>query len=148
MSEIRETTAAQTPAILQWAGNDYFIATSPTGHAVTIDFSSTRTKTAPGPLEYFLAGAAACTASDVISILQKKRQDVTGYRVEIRNERREEHPRSFRRVELKHIVRGRNISEEAVARAVELSTTKYCSALATIRPTAEVVSSYRIEAEV
>ena len=145
MSEITPTQTL--PTSLRWAGDDYFIATSPSGHALTIDVSGERSKTAPGPLEYFIAGAGACTAADVISILQKKRQDVTSYHVEIHTERRDEHPRSFRKVELRHILRGRNLSEDAVAHAVELSTTKYCSALATLRPTAEVVASYVIEAE-
>ncbi|OLE55337.1 MAG: hypothetical protein AUG51_03705 [Acidobacteria bacterium 13_1_20CM_3_53_8] len=59
-------------------------------------------------------------------------------------ERRDEHPRSFTRMEVRHIVRGRNVSEKAVAQAIELSETKYCSVAATYRPTVEIVSSYEI----
>ena len=84
------------------------------------------------------------TEYDVISVLRKKRERVTDYRIEIRGERREEHPRSFRRIEVRHIVTGFSVNEKSVARAVELSTEKYCSVAATLRPTAEIVSSYEI----
>src|SRR5579871_735163 len=134
---------ADTPTLIQYAGDEYFIATTPSGHAQTVDVKRGR-KSAPGPLELFLAGLGSCTAADVISILHKKRQQVTDYRVEIRTQRRDDHPRAFVRIELKHIVRGTHLSAEAVARAIELSTHKYCSAVATVRPTAEVVTSYEV----
>jgi putative redox protein len=136
--------------VIRDAGNDFLIATTPSGHAFTVDVAGKR-HSAPGPLELFIAGLAACTATDVISILQKKREPVTAYRLEVQTERRTEHPRSFTRIMLKHVVRGKaggkGVSAEAVARAIELSTTKYCSALSTVRPTAEIVTSYEIEAE-
>ena len=135
-----------TPTIVQYANDDFFIATTPSGHAQTIDVKSGR-KAAPGPLELFLVGIGSCTAADVISILHKKREKVTDYRVEIRSERRDEHPRAFRRIELKHILRGFNLSAEAVERAIALSTEKYCSAVATVRATAEIVTTYEIQAE-
>ena len=86
----------------------------------------------------------SCTAVDVISILQKKRQNVKEYRVEVSGERRAEHPRSFSKLLVHHIVTGRNVSERSVAQAIELSETKYCSVAATLRPTAEIVSSFEI----
>ena len=128
---------------IQFAGDDFFISTTPSGHALTVDVNGDRKK-APGPLELFLTGVGWCTAADVISILQKKREQVTDYRVEVRTQRREDHPRAFVRIEIKHLIRGHQISEAAVSRAVSLSTDKYCSAVATVRPTAEVVSSYEI----
>jgi len=131
------------PTVIQYAGDEFFIATTPSGHAQTVDVKSGR-KAAAGPLELFLAGLGSCTAADVISILHKKREKVTDYRIEIHSERRDQYPRSFRRIELKHILRGVNLSAESVQRAIELSTEKYCSAVATVRPTAEVVTSYEI----
>ena len=86
----------------------------------------------------------ACTAADVISILHKKRQDVTAYNVEITGERKEDHPRAFIKFHVHHIVHGRNVSEKAVADAIELSDTKYCSVAATVRPTAEITTSFEI----
>jgi len=134
------------PTIIQQAGDEFLIATTPSGHAIAVDVKAGR-KSAPGPLELFIAGLGSCTASDVISILRKKREQVTAYHVEIRTERREEDPRSFRRIELKHVIRGHNISAKSVERAIELSTEKYCGAIATVRATAEVVTTYEIQAE-
>jgi putative redox protein len=134
------------PTIIQYAGDEFFIATTPSGHAVKIDAKGGR-RAAPGPLELFITGLGSCTAADVISILQKKREQVTAYQVEIRTERREEHPRAFERFHLKHVIRGHNISAESVERAIALSADKYCSAVATVRPTAQVVMTYEIHPE-
>ena len=83
----------------------------------------------------------------MISILKKKRQQVTDYRVEVSGARREEHPHSYTRLDIKHIVRGHAVSEQAVARAIELSDTKYCSVAASLRGTADIVTSYEIVEE-
>jgi putative redox protein len=134
------------PTVIQHAGDDFLIVTTPSGHAIAVDVKGGR-KSAPGPLELFVAGLGSCTASDVISILRKKREQVTAYHVEIRTERREEHPRSFRRIELKHVIRGHNVSAKSVERAIELSTDKYCGALATVRATTEIVTTYEVHPE-
>jgi putative redox protein len=135
-----------TATKIQYAGDDFFIATTSSGHALAIDVKGGR-RAAPGPLELFITGLGSCTAADVISILQKKREQVTAYHVEICSERLDEHPRAFRRIELKHIIRGCNISAESVERAIALSTEKYCSAVATVRATAEIVTTYEIQDE-
>jgi putative redox protein len=133
-------------ASVHYAGNDFFVAVSPSGHAVPIDFNSARSA-ASSPLELLLLALGGCTGADVISILHKKRERVTDYRVEIRGERREEHPRSFRKLEVRHILSGYGIAEASVARAVQLSTEKYCSVAATLRPTAEIVATWEIHEE-
>ena len=130
-------------ATIQHAGNDFFIGITPSGHALTLDTNHDRAS-APTPMELLLIALGSCTAVDVISILQKKREQVTDYRVEVRGERREDHPRSFKRMEVRHIVTGKKISPKSVAQAIELSETKYCSVAATLRPTAEIHSSYEI----
>jgi putative redox protein len=91
-----------------------------------------------------LVSVAACTAADVISILKKKRQAVTDYKVEVTGERVEEHPRKFTGFHVHHIVHGRSVSEKALVDAIELSDTKYCSVAATVRPTATITTSYEI----
>ncbi|HEX6623195.1 MAG TPA: OsmC family protein, partial [Pyrinomonadaceae bacterium] len=96
------------------------------------------------PMELLLLALGGCTAVDVVSILKKKRERVTGYRVEVSGTRREEHPRAYTRMEVRHVVTGRGISEKAVAQAVELSETKYCSVAATLRAGVEIVTSYEI----
>jgi len=130
-------------ATVHYAGDEFFIGTPPSGHAQTIDSKGDR-KAAPSPLELLLVSVAACTAADVISILLKKRQDVTDYNVEVVGERVEEHPRKFIAFHVHHIVQGRSVSEKAVADAIELSDTKYCSVAATVRPTAKITTSYEI----
>ncbi len=100
------------------------------------------------PLELLLVALGGCTGADVIDILRKKREHVTEYRVEVHGERREEHPRSFRRIEVRHILHGRGLNDKSVAHAIQLSDEKYCGVSATLRPTAEIVTSYEIhEAE-
>ena len=130
-------------ATVQYAGDEFYIGTTPSGHAQTIDTKGDR-KSAPSPLEMLLVSVAACTAVDVVSILQKKRQNITDYKAEITGERREEHPRFFTKFHIHHIVYGRDISEQAVAQAIELSDTKYCSVAATVRPAAEITTSFEI----
>jgi putative redox protein len=130
-------------ATVKDAGDEFLIATTPGNYSLTIDTKSER-KSAPTPMELLLVSVAACTAVDVVSILEKKRQDVTDYRVEITGERRDEHPRAFTKMNVHHIVYGRNVSEQAVARAIELSDTKYCSVAASVRPTVEIRTSFEI----
>lgn len=82
------------------------------------------------PMELLLLGLAGCTAMDVISILQKKRQNVTGFQVQVTADRAETHPKVFTAVRVHYIVAGVGVQEDAVARAIELSETKYCPAQA------------------
>ncbi|HTH51972.1 MAG TPA: OsmC family protein [Pyrinomonadaceae bacterium] len=135
--------ATEYKATVVYAGDDLFIGTPPSGHAQVIDVKGDR-KSAPNPIEMLLVAVAGCTAADVQAILEKKRQDVTAYRVEITGTRAEEHPRKFVTFHVHHIVEGRGVSEKAVADAVELSDTKYCSVAATVRPTATITTSFEI----
>ena len=130
-------------ATIHFAGNDLFVGITPSGHALTLDIDHERAS-APTPMELLLVALGSCTAVDVISILQKKREAVKDYRVEVRGQRRDGHPRSYSRMEVHHIVRGTNISAKALAQAIELSETKYCSVAATLRPTAEILSTFEI----
>lgn len=98
----------------------------------------------PSPVETLLAALGACGGMDVIGILRKKRQVVTGYEVSVTGERAPEHPRRFTRIEVVHRVRGRNLSPAAIAEAIRLSDTKYCSVHATLAPAVEIVSRYEI----
>ena len=130
-------------AVIHHAGDGLFIGITPSGHAQVLETDHERASAAT-PMELLLVALGGCTAVDVISILKKKREQVTDYRVEVRGTRREEHPRAFTRMEVRHVVRGRGVSEKAVASAVELSETKYCSVAATLRPGVEIVTTYEI----
>ena len=135
--------AAESKAIVHYAGDEFFIGTTPSGYAQVMDSKGDR-HAAPTPMEMLLVSVAACTAIDVQSILAKKRQDVAAYNVEIAGTRADEHPRKFTGFHIHHIVHGHNVSEKAVADAVELSDTKYCSVAATVRPTATITTSFEI----
>ena len=133
-------------AVIHNAGDGLFIGITPSGHAQVLETNHERASAAT-PVELLLIALGSCTAVDVITILRKKRERVTDYRVEVRGTRREEHPRAYTRMELRHVVRGHNVSEKAVASAIELSETKYCSVAATLRPGVEIVTSYEIVEE-
>ena len=99
---------------------------------------------APSPVELLLVALASCTAMDVIAILRKKRQQVTAYEVDARGERRQEHPRAYTRIEIVHRLSGRELSPEAIAHAIELSHTKYCSVSASLNPGIAVANRFEI----
>lgn len=96
------------------------------------------------PMELVLLGLAGCTAMDVISILRKKRQHVTGFEVQAHAERAEEHPKVFTDVTIRYIVEGINIDPAAVMRAIELSETKYCPAQAMLVQAVPIKHEYEI----
>ncbi len=130
-------------ATIRLVDDNLFVGTSPSGHAMVVDTNHTRSSAA-SPVELLLIALGSCTAVDVISILRKKREQVTDYRVEVRGERRTDYPRSYTIMEVRHIVRGRNVSEKAVAQAIQLSEEKYCSVAATLKPTVTITSTYEI----
>jgi putative redox protein len=130
-------------ATIHFGGDDLFVGISPSGHAQVIETDSNRNRAAT-PMELLLLAAGGCTGVDVISILKKKRQHVTSYRIEVHGDRREEFPRAYTRLYVKHIVTGHGVSEQAVAQAIQLSDQKYCSVAATVRGSAEIVTSYEI----
>ncbi len=136
-------SASDPKAVVQLVGKELFSGRTPSGHVVVIDTDRER-NSASSPMELLLVALGSCTGVDVVSILKKKREEVTAYSIEVRGQRRAEHPRSYQRMELHHIVTGRNISQRNVAQAIELSEQKYCSVAATFRPTAEIVSSFEI----
>lgn len=99
------------------------------------------------PLRLLLLGMAGCTAMDVISVLRKKRQEVSHLEVEARGTRVDEHPRVYDRIEVVYRVRGREVDSKAVERAIELSETRYCPVIAMIGEVTELTSRYEIEEE-
>jgi putative redox protein len=98
------------------------------------------------PKELLLLALGGCTASDVIAILRKKRVALDNLEVYITAEQSDEHPQVFTSIHLEFLVRGDGIRREDVARAIELSETKYCSVNAMLRSAVSITSSYRIEA--
>lgn len=130
-------------ATVRFVADDLFVGITPGGRALVLDTDSQRSS-APSPVELLLVALGSCTATDVASILKKKRQHVTSYTVEVTGERRTEYPRSFTSMKVHHILTGRAISAKAVAQAIELSETKYCSVSATLKPKVEIQSTFEI----
>jgi putative redox protein len=97
------------------------------------------------PMELLLVSLAGCTAMDVISILKKKRQNVTGFEVRAHGLRADDHPKVFTDITLEYVVRGHNVDPKAVERAIELSETKYCSVNGMLSKVAKVTTTYRTE---
>ena len=122
-----------------------FVAESGTCHAIVLDDANGHT--GAKPIELALLALGACTGFDVIGILRKKRQRVTGYEIELHAEQNPEPPAYFTRVEIKHRLRGR-IDPEAVQRAIHLSETKYCAVGAMISKTAKVEATFEILPEI
>ncbi len=134
---------------VDWRGGMVFESTPPSGNRLVMDISVEEggTNTGPTPVEALLSAIAGCSAVDVVMILQKKKQILTSYRVEIDGERGPigVYPRPFVSVTMRHIVSGENLDPAAVARAVQLSDEKYCTVLATVRSAPAVTSEWAIE---
>lgn len=131
---------------LRYAAGEAFVAESQSGHAMVTSFAHDKV-TAPTPMELLLISLGGCTGADVVSILEKKRQRVTAYEIEVRGERRAEHPRIYTSIEVVHRFRGHNIEPKAVAHAIELSETKYCSVSAMLAAASKITTRYEITDE-
>lgn len=131
---------------VKWVDSDRFLGESGSGHAVLMEGAPGEGEIAIGirPMEMLLLGMGGCTAYDVVSILEKGREKITGCVVEIEAERAESVPRVFARIHAHYIVTGHGLKQSAVARAVELSAHKYCSATVMMAATAEVTHDFEI----
>lgn len=133
---------------INWMGEGgmAFVAETGSGHLLTMDGAPDGggRNLAPRPMETVLAGAGACTAYDVVLILKRGRHAVRGCQVKVQADRAETDPKVFTHIRLHFVVTGRQLPEAAVARAIELSHEKYCSATIMLAKTAEVTTSYAI----
>ncbi len=133
-------------AQVTWQSGMTFDATATSGFHVTLGTTPKVGGNDDGfrPLELMLMSLAGCTAMDVISILTKKRQDVTAFEVKVHAEQTSEHPHVFTSATIEYIVTGHDIKEEAVKRAVELTATKYCPAQAMMNKVMTIELSHTI----
>ena len=123
-----------------------FLAETGSGHLLTMDGAPDGggRNLAPRPMETVLAGAGACAAYDVVLILKRGRHDVRGCQAKLTSERAEEAPKVFTKIHMHFVVTGRGLPEAAVARAIQLSHERYCSASAMLGKTAEITTSHEI----
>ncbi len=133
-------------AKVTWKGKMSFEGTADTGFTLPLGAHPRVGGDNDGfrPMELFATGLAGCTAMDVISILQKKRQVITGFEVQVHAGRAEEHPKVFTEALIEYHVTGQNVDEAAVARAIELSTVRYCPAQAMLGQIMPIELKYHI----
>lgn len=135
MSEWREVNA-------EWMGEFAFRGTNPAGRQ--IQMGELNGKPGISPMEMLLLGMAGCTGIDVVSILEKARQDLRNLRIQVRGIRAEEYPKVWKRIEVKYLLWGVDLDPRIVERAIKLSEEKYCSASNMLRAVAEISSTYQI----
>ena len=134
-------------AVLKQLDGIAFAAKGDSNHWVMMDGPESVGGTNAGsrPKELVLYALAGCTASDVVNILKKKRVPLQGFEMRLTGHEREEHPKIFTDIHVEYIFVGEGIKAVDVERAIELSTTKYCSVSAMLQPTVKITHSYRIE---
>jgi putative redox protein len=130
-------------ARINWIDGERFVASASSGHAVVVDSDRVR-NTASGPMELVLVGLCACTATDVVSILHKKREPFTALEVRAEAERALEPPSVYTAIKLIFQVSGK-VSRKAVEDAVRLSEGKYCSVSAMLKSTARITTEVRLD---
>ncbi|MBC7266548.1 MAG: OsmC family protein [Coriobacteriia bacterium] len=133
--------------LVRWAAGRQFVGWDAEGHTVVMDAKAAHGGESAGmrPLQVFLCGLAGCTGMDVVSILEKKRQDVRGLEIVVEGTQREdEHPKIYVDIHLHYRVTGYGVSAAAVERAIELSEEKYCSVGGMLGPQVAVRTSYEV----
>ena len=129
-------------ASIKWVGNQQFLATGASGHSVRFD-SDRESNHAPGPMEMVLMALGACTATDMVLILEKKRQNLESLEVVCSGERAPDPPRVWSKLEVVFRLRGA-VEESAVKHAMSLTTEKYCSVAAMLKKTADLSWRYEL----
>lgn len=129
-------------AKVNWTDGERFVGSASSGHALVID-SDRQRNSAPGPMELVLVGLCACTASDVVSILRKKREPFAAVEVRAEAERAPSPPTVYTSIKLIYTVTG-PVSQKAVEDAVRLSEEKYCSVAAMLKSTAAITAEVRL----
>ena len=129
--------------LVKWVESRQFVGIDSTNHSVVISSPDDGVGCKPSDLLPLALGS--CTAYDVVSVLEKKRQKLTGLEVTVTGEQDEDAPWAFRRLHMQFTVRGQGLKEKAVRDAIDLSEEKYCSVAATLRGAAEITYDYTIE---
>jgi putative redox protein len=129
-------------ASIRWVGDQKFLGIGPSGHAVTFD-SDRESNKAPGPMEMVLMALGACTATDMVTILEKKRQKLQSLEVVCSGERAADPPRVWIKLDIVFRLHGA-VEESAVKHAMALTEEKYCSVAATLKKSAEISWRYEI----
>lgn len=133
-------------AKISWVEAAQFLGESESGHKIIMDGASEYggQNKGPRPMEMLLLGMGACSCFDIVLILQKSKQEVSGCEVEVIAERADTHPKVFTQIHNHYIVTGKNLSEDKVSRAISLSAEKYCSASIMLGKAAQINHDFEI----
>ena len=131
-------------ARVKWVEKRQFVGTDGSKHSVVMSSQNEENGTGMSPSELLLVALGGCTAYDVVEILQKKRQKLTGLEIAVTAEQDENPPWTFRKFHIHYEVRGKELREKAVSDAIRISEQKYCSVAATLRGMAEITYDYAI----
>ena len=132
-------------ATVKWIGGKQFVGIDSTQHSVVL--STPDEGVGIKPSELLLIAVASCTAVDVVEILEKKRMPLTYLEITASGEQDQDPPWTFRKIHINYRVSGKNLTEKAVAQAIQLSEEKYCSVAATIRATAQITTDFELITE-
>jgi putative redox protein len=135
-------------ANVRWTGRMTFLGKAGTNHIVPMDTTQEfdGDSSATKPLELLLIALGGCTGMDVVPLFKKMRQDVTAVELNISAERSEEHPKVYSKIDIEYVVTGRNLEEDKVRRAIDLSQEKYCSVSAMLKKSCPVNYTWRVVA--
>lgn len=130
---------------VKWTGGLRFEGTSVFGHKIATDGAKAAGGGEDGykPTELVLYAVAGCTGIDIVNILKKMRQELTGFEIGVKGFQPDEYPKPYNRIEIKYTFRGKELDEKKVAKAISLSKDKYCMVSQSLK-SAEIVSSYEI----
>ena len=131
---------------VRWVNEASFIAETGSNHAIVMDGATEGggRNLAPRPMEMVLAGTGGCTAYDVVLILKKSRQNITGCEVQLTAERALTDPKVFTRIHFHFVIKGKNLKPEMIERAINLSAEKYCSASIMVAKTAQLTHDFEV----
>ena len=146
MSVSGKVSRMKHEANVRWAGRMTFLGKAGTNHLVPMDTAAEfdGDSSATKPLELLLIALGGCTGMDIVPLFKKMRQDVTAVELNISAERSEEHPRVYTKIDIEYVVTGRNLEEDKVKRAIDLSQEKYCSVSAMLKKACPVNYTYRV----
>lgn len=130
-------------AEVKWVGDELFMGISESGHTIVLDANAGAL--APSPLENVLISLGGCSSVDVVSILEKARQDIKGCKVKIEAKRVDSVPKLFSDIHLHFVIEGNNVSEKHVERAVNLSADKYCSVALMLNKSVNITHDFEIK---
>lgn len=143
---MKKNSSTPTAIKVKWIEGMQFVATDSSGHSVVMDTSKKSGGDGSGfsPMQLLLVALGGCTGMDIIHIMRKQRQQVDDLEIVVSGKRVEEQPRVYNNIHVEYRIRGKDIKERAVQRAIQLSEDKYCSVGATLEAKAEVKSTYAV----